>query len=57
MKSATFESGLSDHRKLLTTFLKKTLSKGNFRPFNLAKWGFSQTLEILVKTHKKLLIQ
>ena len=57
MKSATFESGLSDHRKLLTTFLKKTLSKDNFRPFNLAKWGFSQKLEILVKNHKKLLIQ
>ena len=29
MKSATFESGLSDHHKLMTTMLRKTISKGN----------------------------
>ena len=29
MKSATFETGLSDHHKLITTILRKTISKGN----------------------------
>ena len=29
MKSSTFESGLSDHHKLITTILRKTISKGN----------------------------
>ena len=29
MKSATFETGLSDHHKLTTTTLRKTISKGN----------------------------
>ena len=29
MKSATFETGLSDHHKLTTTILRKTISKGN----------------------------
>ena len=28
-QSATFESGLSDHHKLITTILRKTISKGN----------------------------
>ena len=28
-KSATFETGLSDHHKLITTILRKTISKGN----------------------------
>ena len=27
--SATFETGLSDHHKLITTILRKTISKGN----------------------------
>ena len=29
MKFATFETGLSDHHKLITTILRKTISKGN----------------------------
>ena len=29
MKSATFETGLSDHHKLTTTILRKIISKGN----------------------------
>ena len=29
MKSATFETGFSDHHKLITTILRKTISKGN----------------------------
>ena len=29
MSSATFEKGLSDHHKLITTILRKTISKGN----------------------------
>ena len=29
MKSATFETGFSDHHKLATTILRNTLSKGN----------------------------
>ena len=29
MKSTTFETGLSDHHKLITTILRKTISKGN----------------------------
>ena len=29
MKSATFETGLSDHHKLITTILRKTISKDN----------------------------
>ena len=29
MKSATFETGLSDHHRLITTILRKTISKGN----------------------------
>ena len=29
MKSATFETGLSDRHKLITTILRKTISKGN----------------------------
>ena len=29
MKSATFETGLSDHHKLITTILRETISKGN----------------------------
>ena len=29
MKSATFETGLSDHHKLITTILRKTIIKGN----------------------------
>ena len=29
MKSAKFETGLSDHHKLTTTILRKTISKGN----------------------------
>ena len=29
MKFATFETGLSDHHKLTTTILRKTISKGN----------------------------
>ena len=29
MKSATFETGLSDHHKLITAILRKTISKGN----------------------------
>ena len=29
MKSATFETGLSDHHKQTTTILRKTISKGN----------------------------
>ena len=29
MRSATFETGLSDHHKLKTTILRKTISKGN----------------------------
>ena len=29
MKSTTFETGLSDYHKLITTILRKTISKGN----------------------------
>ena len=29
MKSAKFEKGFSDHHKLITTILRKTISKGN----------------------------
>ena len=29
MKSATFETGLFDHHELITTILRKTISKGN----------------------------
>ena len=29
MTCTTFESGLSDHQKLATTLLRKTISKGN----------------------------
>ena len=29
MKSATFEACLSDHNKLITTILRKTISQGN----------------------------
>ena len=29
MTCAAFESGLSDHQKLATTLLRKTISKGN----------------------------
>ena len=29
MKPTTFEAGLSDHHKLTTTILRKTISKGN----------------------------
>ena len=29
VKSATFETGLSDHHKLITTILRKTIGKGN----------------------------
>ena len=29
MKSTTFETGLSDRHKLITTILRKTISKGN----------------------------
>ena len=29
MKSAKFETGSSDHHKLITTILRKTISKGN----------------------------
>ena len=29
MKSPTFETGLSDHHKLITAILRKTISKGN----------------------------
>ena len=31
MKSATFETGLYDHHKLITTILRNTTSKGNFK--------------------------
>ena len=31
MKSATFETGLSDHHKLTATILRKTISKGSFK--------------------------
>ena len=31
MKSATFETGLSDHHKLITTILRKTISEGNYK--------------------------
>ena len=29
MKSATFETDFSDHHKLITTILRKAMSKGN----------------------------
>ena len=29
MKSVTFETGLSDHHKLITTIFRKPISKGN----------------------------
>ena len=29
MKSAKFEKGFSDHHNLITTILRKTISKGN----------------------------
>ena len=29
MKSTTFEIGLSDHHKLITTIVRKTISKGD----------------------------
>ena len=31
MKSATFETGLCDHHKLITTILRKAISKGNLK--------------------------
>ena len=33
MKSTTFETGLSDHNKLTTTILRKTISKGSTKKF------------------------
>ena len=33
MKSASFATGLSDHHKLITTILRKTISKGNSKMF------------------------
>ena len=31
MKSVTFETGLCDHHKLITTILRKAISKGNLK--------------------------
>ena len=37
MKYTTFETGLSDHHKLTTTMLRKTISKGNSKKNVLQK--------------------
>ena len=49
MKSATFKTGLSDHHKLTTTMLRKTIIKGNSQT-NLNYFTFHAVfLEILNK--------
>ena len=37
MKSATFETGLSDYHKLITTILRKNISKGNSKKYVLQR--------------------
>ena len=48
MKPATFETGLSDHHKLITAILRKTMSKGN------SKNGSTQITIDLTKRNFKL---
>ena len=48
MKPATFETGLSDHHKLITAILRKTISKGN------SKNGSTQITIDLTKRNFKL---
>ena len=38
MKPAAFETGLSNHHKLITTVLRKTISKGNYKRFDKKKF-------------------
>ena len=45
MKSATFETGLSDHHKLTTTILRKTINKGN------TKKDFVQRLQEITRDY------
>ena len=59
MKSATFETGLSDHHKLITTILRKTISKGNskkmfyrdYKRFNLKKFETELKLKLNSETN------
>ena len=59
MKSATFETGLSDHHKLITTILRKTISKGNskkmfcrdYKRFEQKKFEAELKLEINSQTY------
>ena len=59
MKSATFETGLSDHHKLTTTILRKTISKGNskkmfcrdYKRFDQKK--FETELKLKYQIHKQ----
>ena len=58
MKPATFETGLSDHHKLTTTILRKTISIGNskkifyrdYKRFNQKQFE----TELKIKLAKKL---
>ena len=60
MKSATFEAGLSDHHKLITTILRETVSKGNskkmfyrdYKRFDQKK--FETELKLKLNSQKKL---
>ena len=59
MKSATFETGLSDHHKLITTILRKTISKGNskkmfyrdYKRFDQKKFETELKLKLNSKTN------
>ena len=48
MMSATFETDLSDHHKLIATILRKTISKGNSKKYS------KETARDLTKRNLKL---
>ena len=59
MKFTTFETGLSNHHKLITTILRKTISKGNskkifyrdYKSFDQKKFETELKLKLNSKTN------
>ena len=51
MKPAAFETGLSNHHKLITTVLRKTISKGNYKRFDKKKFETELKFKLTSQTN------
>ena len=54
MKSATFETGLSDHHKITTSILRKTINKSNSRTFSTQITKLDTELKLKINSQTNL---